>query len=275
MGYKLFMFSQYLHVGMVMRKCNWGRNQWFDLWSWWSSSRRTLSGCSWITSTGWRTGTGSFQPIFLEICSGERMTFILNPIIFIFLIFKYLFRAVGENPTKEELQDFINMIDKDATGIIKFPDFLFMMASKVLRRLIANCFLLLILDRFRSWGTGYQRSIYNIWQCKISLWSCSKSDNVILVRSLIIYKYLRMVTETFLGLNWDTWWWIWARGSARRSATFWLRWTLWSAQNLSKDLQEADVDGDGCINFEEFVGMMKSAGHYSRVDGSWQGNQEK
>ena len=44
---------------------------------------------------------------------------------------------------------------------------------------------------------------------------------------------------------------------------------------LDKDLQEADVDGDGCINFEEFVGMMKSAGHYSRVDGSWQGNQEK
>ena len=28
--------------------------------------------------------------------------------------------------------------------------------------------------------------------------------------------------------------------------------------------------GDGSINFEEFVSMMKSAGHYSRVDGSWQ-----
>ena len=40
-------------------------------------------------------------------------------------------RAVGENPTKEELQDFINMIDKEATGFVKFPDFLFMMASKV------------------------------------------------------------------------------------------------------------------------------------------------
>ena len=40
--------------------------------------------------------------------------------------------------------------------------------------------------------------------------------------------------------------------------------------------QEADVDGDGCINFEEFVGMMKSAGHYSKVDGSWvQGNDKK
>ena len=42
-------------------------------------------------------------------------------------------RSVGENPTKEELQDMINWVDKDATGIVKFPDFLYMMASKVLR----------------------------------------------------------------------------------------------------------------------------------------------
>ena len=42
-------------------------------------------------------------------------------------------RSVGENPTKEELQDMINWVDKDATGIVKFPDFLYMMASKVQR----------------------------------------------------------------------------------------------------------------------------------------------
>ena len=32
-----------------------------------------------------------------------------------------LSRSVGENPTKEELQDMINWIDKDASGIVKFP----------------------------------------------------------------------------------------------------------------------------------------------------------
>lgn len=42
-----------------------------------------------------------------------------------------LLRAVGENPTEEELQDLINMIDKEATGFIKFPEFLLMMASKL------------------------------------------------------------------------------------------------------------------------------------------------
>ena len=35
-------------------------------------------------------------------------------------------------------------------------------------------------------------------------------------------------------------------------------------------VEEADTDGDGNINFDEFVCMMKSAGHYSKVDGSWQ-----
>ena len=32
-----------------------------------------------------------------------------------------LSRSVGENPTKEELQDMINWIDKDASGVVKFP----------------------------------------------------------------------------------------------------------------------------------------------------------
>ena len=46
-------------------------------------------------------------------------------------VFNILTRSVGENPTKEELQDMINWVNKDATGIVKFPDFLYMMASKV------------------------------------------------------------------------------------------------------------------------------------------------
>ena len=42
-----------------------------------------------------------------------------------------LMRSVGENPTQTEVQDMINVVDKDATGIMRFPDFLHMMASKV------------------------------------------------------------------------------------------------------------------------------------------------
>ena len=42
-----------------------------------------------------------------------------------------LLRSVGENPTVEELQDIINTVDREATGFLKFPTFLYMMASKV------------------------------------------------------------------------------------------------------------------------------------------------
>ena len=62
-----------------------------------------------------------------------------------------LMKALGENPTKEEVQgrlgnyllyflkmenflispDMINEVDKDGQGVVKFPEFLSMMASKL------------------------------------------------------------------------------------------------------------------------------------------------
>merc|ERR1712170_278361 len=39
-------------------------------------------------------------------------------------------RALGMNPTEAELQDMINDVDKDGTGLLNFPNFLYMMAKK-------------------------------------------------------------------------------------------------------------------------------------------------
>ena len=42
-------------------------------------------------------------------------------------------KALGENPTGDELQDMINKFDDDGTGLIEFTEFLCLMATKVHR----------------------------------------------------------------------------------------------------------------------------------------------
>jgi len=41
-----------------------------------------------------------------------------------------LLRHCGENPSESEIQDMVNEVDKDATGTIKFPNFLDLMSIK-------------------------------------------------------------------------------------------------------------------------------------------------
>ena len=43
----------------------------------------------------------------------------------------HVMKSLGENPTQEEVQDMINEVDKDGVGIVKFPSFLSMMATKL------------------------------------------------------------------------------------------------------------------------------------------------
>ena len=41
-----------------------------------------------------------------------------------------LMKRLGENPSQEEVQEMINEVDKDGTGPLIFPNFLYMMAKK-------------------------------------------------------------------------------------------------------------------------------------------------
>ena len=42
-------------------------------------------------------------------------------------------RSLGQNPTEAELADMINEVDADGNGTIDFPEFLSMMARKMVR----------------------------------------------------------------------------------------------------------------------------------------------
>ena len=39
-------------------------------------------------------------------------------------------RTFGQNPSEAAIQDMVNMVDKDGSGMIDFPEFLMMMALK-------------------------------------------------------------------------------------------------------------------------------------------------
>jgi len=41
-------------------------------------------------------------------------------------------RSLGQNPTEKQLDELINNLDKDASGTIDFPEFLSMMANKLM-----------------------------------------------------------------------------------------------------------------------------------------------
>ena len=61
--------------------------------------------------------------------------------IWLFLELGSVMKALGENPTQDELQDMINTFDDDGTGLIEFTEFLCLMATKVfVLRLQKNVF---------------------------------------------------------------------------------------------------------------------------------------
>ena len=40
-------------------------------------------------------------------------------------------KHLGESPAKEDVQDMINKVDKDSSGVFRFPEFLSMMTARV------------------------------------------------------------------------------------------------------------------------------------------------
>jgi len=124
-----------------------------------------------------------------------------------------LLKLIGENPPEEEIQDIVNDVDKNGTGVFKFPEFLSMMAKK--------CDLLVADDDIRE--------AFKVFDC---------DGNGFISRSELKHVLCNL-------------------GEAI------------SEDECNYLVEEADIDGDGSINYEEFCAMMNSVGSYNKGAESW------
>ena len=144
------------------------------------------------------------------------------------------------------LKDMINEVDKDGTGLVEFPVFLFMMAKKENDETAEDE----IREAFKVFDGV--RLILEFLICIpriVSGWQW-------------IHQPSRAETRDDESWREDVGAWMRRSGGCKtreRSRII----VLWSFD------QEADVDGDGCINYEEFYTMMTSGGRYCKSDCSF------
>ena len=175
-------------------------------------------------------------------------------------------RSLGQNPTESELQDMINEVDADGNGTIDFPEFLNLMARKM-----KVCTRATVIEQatFVSLRKGKLPSIAE--------YCPQTSDLLVLLQDSDSEEELR---EAFKVFDKDGNGFISAAEvsaafeycdssqivfSGTQSITAVLLQLRHVMTNLGEKLtdeevdemiREADVDGDGQVNYEEFVKMM-------------------
>jgi len=127
-----------------------------------------------------------------------------------------ILRSLGMNPTEAELQDMINEVDKDGTGLLNFPNFLYMMAKK----------------ENDEEAEDEIREAFKVFD---------GDGNGFISRTELRHVMLNLGEQV-------------------------------SEEECDAMVDEADIDGDGCINYEEFYSMMTSAGRYCKADSSFVGD---
>merc|ERR1712106_941094 len=65
---------------------------------------------------------GAFQDAFNKFCGADGSCTSASV--------SSIMRPLGQNPSEAEIQDMVNQVDKDGTGMIDFTEFLMMMALK-------------------------------------------------------------------------------------------------------------------------------------------------
>ena len=147
-------------------------------------------------------------------------------------------RSLGQNPTEAELADMINEVDADGNGTIDFPEFLTMMARKM-KDTDSEEEILEAFKVFDKDGNGFISAA--------ELRHIMTNLGTIYLHLLYVYEILSIHV---LVTDWPT-----------NQFVFFppkLIGEKLSDEEVDEMIREADIDGDGQINYEEFVKMMMS-----------------
>lgn len=136
-------------------------------------------------------------------------------------------RSLGQNPTEAELQDMINEVDADNNGTIDFPEFLTMMARKM-RDTDSEEEIKEAFKVFDKDGNGY----------------ISAAELRHVMTNLGVYMTLSVDP------TWALFCWIHRRERRYSYADFLFSGEKLSDTEVDEMIREADVDGDGQINYE-------------------------
>ncbi|KAF8407552.1 hypothetical protein HHK36_006686 [Tetracentron sinense] len=150
-------------------------------------------------------------------------------------------RSLGQNPTEAELQDMISEVDADQNGTIDFPEFLNLMARKmkILLMLVLMC---LVQDQ------AYQGDA-----CEFRF-----NGTIVLVQNALPEPHLdtdseEELKEAFKVFDKDQNGFISAAELRHVMTNLGEKLT---DEEVDEMIREADVDGDGQVNYDEFVRMM-------------------
>ena len=142
---------------------------------------------------------------------------------------KVAMRALGFEPKKEEIKKMISDIDKDGSGNIDFQEFLEMMTAKMVRAVHLCCWIVVGPTHSRL---GMQQSEKDSREEILKAFRLFDDDET----GKISFRNLKRVAKE-LGEN-------------------------MTDEELAEMIEEADRDGDGEINEDEFLRIMKKTSLY-------------
>ena len=147
-------------------------------------------------------------------------------------------RSLGQNPKEEELRDMINEIDEDGNGTVDFEEFLIMMSKK-------------LKDHDSEEELRYCNLLHQVFVDQIAL-----EITIILMTFHSNKKFLVcVIREAFKVFDSDGNGFI--NASELRQVMMNLGEKL-SEEEVEMMIKEADTNGDGLVNYEEFINMMNA-----------------